>query len=143
VELALLLLGNTVITSLILTPQARRIISDLATLISAVYSFLNMFLIPAPVTIFYIPYTFIKGLWNYKAEFAGDFSLWTENKNHGDDATKGLYGKRFFFFAEPQFWVNLNSIFAIGTKINIYYHGNTTKNLLEVYPTAAIRLKFR
>ena len=36
-----------------------------------------------------------KGLWNYKAEFAGDFSIWPENKNHGNDNTKDLREKDF------------------------------------------------
>jgi hypothetical protein len=30
-------------------------------------------------------------------------SIWTENKNNGYDYTKDLRGKRFSFFAEPQF----------------------------------------
>lgn len=100
----------------------------------------------------YVPYTkpsndflytlyFYRGLWNYKAEFAGDFSIWTENKNHGDETTTSLQGKRFYFFAEPQFWYNLTSKFSIGTKINMYYHVNTFDNVLEMYPTAAIRIK--
>lgn len=82
-----------------------------------------------------------KGLWNYKAELAGDFSIWTENKNHGDDATKNLQGKKFFFFAEPQLWYNINKVFSIGTKVNMYYHVLMNDNLLEIYPTIAIRCK--
>ncbi|KAA6316955.1 hypothetical protein EZS27_032819, partial [termite gut metagenome] len=46
----------------------------------------------------YVPYTrsthdllytlyWWKGLYNYKVEFAGDFSIWTENRTHGDDDT--------------------------------------------------------
>lgn len=84
---------------------------------------------------------FYRGLFNYKAEFAGDFSIWTENKNHGDEATAGQSGKRFFFFAEPQAWYNINKKFSAGSKINMFYHVNTTDNVLEVYPTAAIRWK--
>ncbi len=82
-----------------------------------------------------------KGLWNYKAEFSGDFSIWTENKSHGDSQTEGLRGKRFFFFAEPQFWYNLNKAFALGTKINMNYHLLTTEDVLQVYPTIAVRCK--
>ena len=84
---------------------------------------------------------FFKGLWNYKTEFAGDFSVWTENKDHGDDFTAGQQGKRFFFFAEPQFWYNVNRSFAFGTKFNTNYHVLTNDNVLTVYPTAAIRVK--
>jgi hypothetical protein len=82
-----------------------------------------------------------KGLWNYKAEFSGDFSIWTENRNHGDITTINLHGKRFFFFAEPQFWYNINSVFAFGTKLFIYYHIITYDNVLQFYPTIAIRCK--
>ncbi len=84
---------------------------------------------------------FYRGLFNYKAEFAGDFSIWNENKNHGDDATAGQSGKRFFFFAEPQAWYNINKKFSVGSKVNMFYHVNTTDNIFEVYPTAAIRWK--
>jgi hypothetical protein len=100
----------------------------------------------------YVPYTkpshdflytfyFYKGLFNYKAEFAGDFSIWTENKNHGDDYTKALHGKRFYFFAEPQFWYNLNKTIALGTKLNTNYHVLTADNVLQLYPTVAVRVK--
>jgi len=82
-----------------------------------------------------------KGLWNYKAEFSGDFSLWTENKNHGDEFTNNLSGKKFSFFAEPQIWYNLNKTFALGTKVNMYYHVLTTGNVYQVYPTIGVRAK--
>jgi hypothetical protein len=82
-----------------------------------------------------------KGLWNYKAEFSGDFSVWTLNKNHGDDLTKDMHGKAFYFFAEPQFWHSLIKNFYVGTKVNMYYHVYTTKDLLQVYPTIAVRWK--
>lgn len=84
---------------------------------------------------------FYKGILNYRAELAGDFSIWTENKNHGDDFTAGDQGKRFFFFAEPQFWYNLNRSIAFGTKVNTHYHVLTNENVLQVYPTAAIKVK--
>lgn len=82
-----------------------------------------------------------KGLWNYRGEWAGDFSIWTENKNHGDDDTKDLHGKRFFFFAEPQLWYRLKGALSIGTKVNMYYHVLMPDNRLAVYPTLAIKCK--
>ncbi len=84
---------------------------------------------------------FYKGLWNYKAEFQGDFSLWTENRDHGDAATEGMTGKRFFFFAEPQFWYNISKKFSAGTKLNLYYHVNISDDVLQAYPTIGLRLK--
>lgn len=88
-------------------------------------------------------YTFYwwKGLLHYKWDFSGDLSCWTENKDHGDDYTSGMGGRRFFFFAEPQIWFNLNKMVALGTKINLFYHVNTPDDLLQAYPTAAIKCK--
>jgi hypothetical protein len=82
-----------------------------------------------------------KGLLNYHAEFAGDFSVWTGNKNQGDTYTSNLSGKRFYFFAEPQAWYNITKRFGAGTKVNMYYHINRSKNTFEVYPTLAVRCK--
>jgi hypothetical protein len=84
---------------------------------------------------------FYKGLFNYRAEFSGDFSIWTENRDYGDSSTEVLTGKRFYFFAEPQLWYNLNKSVSVGSKINMYYHINTPTNVLNIYPTAALRLK--
>jgi hypothetical protein len=88
-------------------------------------------------------YTFYwwKGLLNYKLELAGDFSIWTENNNHGDEPTAGLTGKRFFFFAEPQLWFNLGKSLAIGSKVNLYYHVNIREDRLQAFPTVAIRCR--
>lgn len=82
-----------------------------------------------------------KGFWNYKIEFSGDIQLWTQNKNHGDDYTKSLSGKRLALYGEPQLWYNLYNKFSIGTKINLYYHVLTNENLFQVYPTLAIKYK--
>lgn len=88
-------------------------------------------------------YTFYwwKGLVHYKWEFAGDFSCWTENKDHGDDYTSGMKGKRFFFFAEPQLWYNINKVIAAGTKINMFYHVNTNDDVFQTYPAIALKCK--
>ncbi|HWB25255.1 MAG TPA: DUF5020 family protein [Chitinophagaceae bacterium] len=82
-----------------------------------------------------------RGYYNYKVEFSGDFSLWTENKNHGDDYTKTMTGKRFSFFAEPQLWYNISKSFAAGTRVTMYYHVNTWDNVLQAYPTVAVKYK--
>lgn len=82
-----------------------------------------------------------KGLWNYRAEFLGDFSIWTENKTHGDSYTQNLSGKRFSFFAEPQFWYNMNKAFAFGTRLNLNYHVLTKDDIFQIYPAIAIRCK--
>ena len=83
-----------------------------------------------------------KGFWNYMVEFAGDFELYTLNRNQGDAATQNLKGKIFSFFGEPQVWFKVKGNFAMGSKEIMYYHVITTKNLFEVYPTIAARVKF-
>ncbi|HEV3411752.1 MAG TPA: DUF5020 family protein [Puia sp.] len=82
-----------------------------------------------------------KGLLHYKLELAGDLNAWTENRNHGDAATAGESGKRFCFFAEPQIWFNLTKSLALGSKLNLYYHVNTTADFFQVYPTIAVKIK--
>jgi hypothetical protein len=84
---------------------------------------------------------FYKGLWHYKAEISGSFTAWTENKNHGDELTDRSTGKRLCFYAEPQFWYNLNKAFSIGTKLNAYHHVLSIYNTVQLYPTLAIRCK--
>ncbi len=88
-------------------------------------------------------YTFYwwKELWNYKVELSGDFSIWTENRNHGDDVTNDLNGKAFFFFAEPQISYNLARSFSAGAKIYCYYHVLVPQNQLEIYPVIAFKWK--
>jgi hypothetical protein len=83
-----------------------------------------------------------KGFWNYRFEFSGDAELYTLNKNTGDGLTSGLSGKRVSFFSEPQIWFRIHRGFALGSKINMYYHVLTTENLLQIYPTIAARFKF-
>jgi Domain of unknown function (DUF5020) len=81
------------------------------------------------------------GLLNYKLEFAGDFSIWTENKDQGIETTPRAKGKRAFFFAEPQLWYNLTHNLALGSKLNCYYHVNTATDVFQAYPTLAVKVK--
>ena len=82
-----------------------------------------------------------KGFYNYKVECSGDFSVWTENRDHGDAFSSSLNGKKFSFFAEPQLWVNLWKGIAIGSKVNLYYHVLIDDNVLQAYPSAALRCR--
>ncbi len=82
-----------------------------------------------------------KGIMNYKIEFTGDFEIYTQNKNHGDEYTLKQHGKRFCFYAEPQIWFNMSEPFSIGSKIYIYYHVLTYNNIFQLYPTIAVRYK--
>jgi len=82
------------------------------------------------------------GFWNYKFEFSGDIELYTLNKNLGDAYTAGIKGKQVCIFAEPQLWFKVHNGFALGSKINTYYHVLISANVLQVYPTIAARFKF-
>lgn len=96
---------------------------------------------PKPSNDFLYTFYWWKGLFHYRVELAGDFSIWTENKNHGDEETGGMAGKRFFFFAEPQVWYKLNKTLAVGSRINMYYNVNIPNNVYQCYPTIGVRWK--
>jgi hypothetical protein len=83
-----------------------------------------------------------KGFLNYKMQFAGDFNVWTINRNHGDSFTAGLHGKKVSFYGEPQIWYNITKDFSAGSKFNLYYHVLNDANMLQVYPTLAIMYHF-
>jgi hypothetical protein len=83
-----------------------------------------------------------KGCFHYRLEFAGDFSVWTENKDHGDGTTPSVSGKRLYFFSEPQVWLHAGKCLAFGSKINMYYHVNTNEDLFQAYPSLAVRFKW-
>jgi hypothetical protein len=84
---------------------------------------------------------FYGGFFKYRCEWLGDFSFWTENKNHGDSGTQNLSGKRFFFYAEPQFWYRVAGGFSLGARLNLYYHVYTSENKWQGYPALGIRWK--
>ncbi len=78
---------------------------------------------------------------NYKGTLEGDCSVWLENKNHGDEFTKLLRGKRVFFFAEPQCWYRIRNSTSAGVKFNMYYHVLINADVLNCYPSFGIRCK--
>ena len=94
-----------------------------------------------PSSDFLATFYFYKGFFSYRFEFLGDFSFWTENKNHGDSGTENLEGKRFFFYAEPQLWFHLLGGFFAGARMNVYYHVNLTSDQWQVYPALGVKYK--
>jgi len=84
-----------------------------------------------------------KGLMNYKMQFAGDFELWTVNKNRGDIYTAGMSGKKISFYGEPQVWYKIKGGFSFGSKINIYYHVLTNDDRFQAYPTIGLRYQLK
>jgi len=68
--------------------------------------------------------------------------LWTINRNHGDEWTAGLSGKKLSGLAEPQIWFNLNSFLAVGSEVRLYYQVFDYAERMQVYPTVALRCRF-
>lgn len=85
---------------------------------------------------------FGKGIKNYKVITSASLVFWTENRNHGNDYTKDLKGKKFAFFGDPQIWYSIGKGFSIGTKVWLYYHVLTNDQVLLAYPTLAVKYKF-
>lgn len=70
------------------------------------------------------------------------FVLWTINRNHGDEWTAGLRGKKLSGLGEPQVWLNLNRLFAVGSEVRLYYQVFDYPERLRVYPTLAVKYQF-
>lgn len=85
---------------------------------------------------------FGRGFLNYRIFLAGSFVGWTENRNQGTDYTKGLSGKKFAFFGDPQVWIKVKGQLSAGTRISVFYHLLTDKNTIQVYPTLAVKNQF-
>ncbi len=85
---------------------------------------------------------FGKGFFNYRIFSGGSFTFWTENRNQGNDYTKGLKGKKFSFFGDPQVWFKIKNGFSAGSRLNVYYHILITENQIQLYPTIGVKYQF-
>lgn len=85
---------------------------------------------------------FGKGFRNYKIFIAGSFVCWTENRNQGNEYTRGLSGKKVAFFGDPQLWVKIKGGLSVGSKINVFHHLITEDNQIQFYPTIGIKYQF-
>ncbi len=81
------------------------------------------------------------GFFNYRVFTSGSFTFWTENRNHGDEMTAGLTGKKFAFVGNPQIWLKVKNKFWLGSKINVYYN-LLAENQFQFYPTLGSKLEF-
>jgi hypothetical protein len=43
---------------------------------------------------------------------------------------------------EPQVWLNLNRLFAVGSEVRLYYQVFDDPERLRVYPTLAVKYQF-
>ncbi len=89
-----------------------------------------------------LTFYFGRGFLNYKIFVEGSIVSWTENRDQGIEYTKGLTGKKFAFFGDPQIWFNIKKGLAVGSRISLYYHLLTDRNIIQAYPTVGIRYKF-
>lgn len=85
---------------------------------------------------------FGKGFFNYKLMIAGSLVAYSENRNHGDEWTKALSGKKVAFFGDPQIWYRIKGPFSIGSRWSVFYHVLTDKNAVQVYPSLALKREF-
>ncbi len=85
---------------------------------------------------------FGRGFFHYKVFAAGSFVSWTENRNQGNSYTAQLRGKKCAFFGDPQLWFNVKKNFAVGTRLNVYYHLLGDTNALQAYPTIGTKYQF-
>ena len=89
-----------------------------------------------------LTFYFGKGINKYRYFVAGSFVFWTQNRNQGDDFTRNLKGKKFAFFGDPQFWLNVKNGFSIGSKINVFHHALSEGKEIQLYPTIGIKNQF-
>ncbi|MGC3943346.1 MAG: DUF5020 family protein [Chryseolinea sp.] len=85
---------------------------------------------------------FGKGFFDYKIFVSGSFVSWTENRDRGEDYTRGMTGKKFAFFGDPQIWFSLVKGMSVGTRINVYYHLITNDDRIQLYPTIGVKYQF-
>lgn len=85
---------------------------------------------------------FGKGIRNYRYFVAGSFVFWTQNRNQGGDPTRGLSGKKFAFFGDPQFWLKVKNGFSVGSRINVFHHVSSDGNGIQIYPTLGMKYQF-
>jgi Domain of unknown function (DUF5020) len=89
-----------------------------------------------------LTFYFGKGISNYRFFVSGSFVFWTQNRNQGDAYTQHLKKKKFAFFGDPQFWVNIKNGFSVGSRINVFHHLLTEGNQVQFYPTLGIKYQF-
>ncbi|MEP7001739.1 MAG: DUF5020 family protein [bacterium] len=74
--------------------------------------------------------------------FATTGVFWTQNRNHGDDYTASLTGKRRSFLVENELWWRAVGLVSVGTEIRVSRDVYATDGRLLVYPTIGLRYLF-
>ncbi len=83
-----------------------------------------------------------KGLAHYRVFVEGSIVAWTENRDQGIEYTRGLTGKKFAFFGDPQIWFRIKKGFSVGSRVSLFYHLLSADNVVQAYPTLGLKQKF-
>lgn len=82
---------------------------------------------------------FWKGFFHYRLQISGSVVAWTQNRDLGEDFTRGQRGKKFEFFGDPQIWFRVRNKTFIGTRINLFYHVFPDVSSVLLYPTIGLK----
>jgi hypothetical protein len=74
------------------------------------------------------------GLFNFKLMYSGSLVFLTR------DTVVGR--KKVSFFGDPQLWYGIGHNYAVGTRINVYYHLLKEDNSVQIYPSLGIKKQF-
>jgi len=77
-----------------------------------------------------------------RGAFASTGVFWAQNRNHGDDFTTGLTGKRGSFLVENELWWRAVGLVSVGSEIRVSRNVYATDGRLLVYPTVGVRYLF-
>jgi len=75
---------------------------------------------------------------NDKISIRGFADVWSVNRRG-----QGETGKKLVFYAEPQFWYNVNKHFAIGTEVRLAYNFHWWTPCFKAFPTLGVKYNFR
>jgi hypothetical protein len=74
--------------------------------------------------------------------FASTGVFWTENRNHGDDFTATLTGKRDAVLIESEIWWRAVGVVSVGSEVRLSRNVYATDGRALVYPTLGVRYLF-
>jgi hypothetical protein len=77
-----------------------------------------------------------------RGAFASTGVFWAQNRNHGDDVTAGLTGKRGSFLIENEVWWRVVGLVSVGSNVRVSRNVYATDGRLLVYPTLGLRYLF-
>ena len=85
---------------------------------------------------------FGRGFPGYRIYTDGSFVIWTENRDHGTEATKDEGGKKLAFFGDPKIWIRIRGGLSAGLKVNIFYNLSDKEGQIQFYPAPGVKYQF-